>query len=130
MELIKGATNDYPSVIAHSMGARLYADGVNLLDKNERSFLTRSAATILAAPDVDFVGFQKRFQIFKLRNEYTTVYCGIDIALVGSGVIHGGRRLGFYNDTEMVPTAPEEMVRVTGKFRDTWRHSYFLSSQK
>ncbi|HTZ66363.1 MAG TPA: alpha/beta hydrolase [Roseiarcus sp.] len=128
MELIKHSTNDYPSVIAHSMGARLYADGVNLLDQNEHSFVTRSTATILAAPDVDFAQFQKRFGVFKLRNEYTTVYCGIDIALSLSWLYHGGRRLGFCSDGEIKPTAPEEMVLVTGRFRDTWRHSYFLSA--
>jgi esterase/lipase superfamily enzyme len=29
MQLIKDSTSEYPSIIAHSMGARLYADGIN-----------------------------------------------------------------------------------------------------
>jgi esterase/lipase superfamily enzyme len=29
MQLIKDSTGEYPSIIAHSMGARLYADGIN-----------------------------------------------------------------------------------------------------
>jgi esterase/lipase superfamily enzyme len=110
------------------MGAKLYVDGMNSLDHAERNFITRSAATILAAPDIDFEWFQRQFQIFKLRNEYTTVYCGTDMALLTSGAVHLARRLGFCGDGEIRPTAPEEMVRVTGRFKDTFRHSYFLSA--
>jgi hypothetical protein len=128
MELITTSVNDFPSVIAHSMGARLYTDGIMSWFEREHRIPISSKATILAAPDIDLATFQRQVGTFKLMNEYTTVYCGKDIALALSAFQHLSPRLGYCGDAEMTPTAPEELVRVTGNFNDTWRHSYFLSS--
>ena len=128
VNLIATSTSERPSVIAHSMGARLYVDGMESIIKGTHNFSISSMSTILAAPDVEVDSFQTQFDFFKLANLYTTVYCGYDFALQFSGVVHGGRRLGYCTDSDVATTAPEEMVRVKGRFYDVWRHSYFLSS--
>jgi esterase/lipase superfamily enzyme len=121
------ATKLRPSVIAHSMGARLYADGVESMTNHNNNSATM-LATILAAPDVDNEVFKQRFKAFQVWNSATTVYCAEDRALKISGLVHWDRRLGYCRVDDPNSTTPEEFVRITGKVKDTWRHSYFLSA--
>ena len=126
--IVKEATGRLPSIIAHSMGARLYNDSVRNMVSNGGPFQGKVPATILAAPDVDSDSFLKGFNLFRETNHLTTVYCGDDNALRLSGVDHWDRRLGYCKISDTKPIAPEALVRVTGKFKDTWHHSYFLSA--
>jgi esterase/lipase superfamily enzyme len=126
--MIKEATGRLPSIIAHSMGARLYNDSIDTMVYKGGLSQGKAPSTILAAPDVDGDLFLKQFNLFSAMNHLTTVYCGDDNALRLSGIDHWDRRLGYCINSEKKTSGPEALVRVIGRFKDTWHHSYFLSS--
>jgi Alpha/beta hydrolase of unknown function (DUF900) len=127
-DLLQKSIGKPSSVIAHSMGARLYTDGLRLMQSNNDPTAAKTFTAILAAPDIDNDNFNNQLSFFLNMNHYTTVYCAEDWALKSSGIVHWDKRLGYCKSDEPRLGAPEEIVRVTGKFKDTWRHSYFLSA--
>ena|SRR5271165_1025886 len=90
---IRSGFGKYPSVIAHSMGAKLYSDGIRTMsDPGTTDSATHGAlipATILAAPDISHSEFEAGFRRFSDVNSATTVYCTLDIALIASSLRNG-----------------------------------------
>ncbi len=70
-----------PSIIAHSLGARLLVDGVRSMARMSHTTARNKFTTILAAPDIDSELFVQQYSLFKVLNRSTTVYCGQDRAL-------------------------------------------------
>ncbi len=132
---LKYGFGTYPDVLAHSMGAKLYNDGVALtaetaLAVRESSGLSTPAGPRVAfvAPDIDQDAFQAKIADFNRVNAALSVYCTFDIALDLSRLHNGNVRLGFCGTDQTLPKSPEEMIQVKGHIQDTWRHSYFLSA--
>lgn len=130
IDLAESASGKSLAVVAHSMGARLYVNALHAMHATRSKILINIDVAVLAAPDVAKSDFENMLNEIPIFTDNFTIYCAADVALLFSEALHGQTPLGECKSKKPDGPSPQQMVRVSGKMSDPFRHSYFLSARE